>query len=986
METQEKQVQEEHLGRYLSPLSVWALSFGCAVGWGAFVMPGTTFLPHAGPVGTIIGISLGAMILFLIGVNYHYLINRYPSAGGTLTYAVRSFGFDQGFLSAWFLLLVYVTLMWANASALTIFVRYFFGPVLQFGFHYELFGFQVYFGEVFVSVLLILLVGLFCIYWKTLSINLQVGCSILLFLGILVLSVLVIFHASKQGMLLSPSFSPYAEDLGLTRKHSPVLQVVSIIALTPWAFGGFESVSNSSEGFRFSPNKTIWIMLAALVTGSISYILITITSAIAIPEQFDNWSQYISQLSHLGGKEGLPVLYATDSALGTYGVVILVFVIASAIITSLIGNCIAASRLMYTMSLDGLLPKAFQRLNKIKSPYIAIWTLVGVSMFIPFFGRTAVNWIVDISTVGLSISYGFTSASAFVTAKKEQNRKIMITGAIGLVTSVLFFLYAMVWSAGDVETESFLLLAGWSLLGLIYYRTVFKMDQERRYGKTPIVWMGLTFLILFSSLVWVRQSANDLTETVVEEISEYYEANHTELSLEALAKTEAFIAEHLEHTKLLLIRNSAIQMCLIVLALILLISIYRTISRREHEAENRRMEMELDREKNEVEIKNDFLFHISHDIRTPMNAILGFTEIARRDPEDVEQVKDCLEHVGSAGKTMMNLIDQLLDMSELNGEDVAVQVEPCDLSEQLEIVMESVATNIQDKELTLIKEIQLPEDLVLADGSKVRRILRNLLDNAVKYTPVGGSVTVRAMAGELSESGYARYEFQIADTGIGMSEEFLENIFKSFHQEATSTESGLSGTGLGLSMVKSLVDMMGGSVNVRSKKEEGSIFTVDFPLKIVTEEKKPLIEVTPKEDLKAEGEYRVLLVEDIELNRKLAERILKKADFLVESVMDGSDAVEKVKDMPEGYYDVILMDIQMPIMNGYEATRVIRQLQREDLQSIPIIALSANAREEDKKASSEAGMNAHLAKPLDVTLLIQTVNEQLKIRKENTDQ
>ena len=253
--------------------------------------------------------------------------------------------------------------------------------------------------------------------------------------------------------------------------------------------------------------------------------------------------------------------------------------------------------------------------------------------------------------------------------------------------------------------------------------------------------------------------------------------------------------------------------------------------------------------------------------------------------------------------------------------------------------------------------------------------MSNILSNAVKFTSNDGKIKVTARQKRVSDSGYARYEFSIEDNGVGMSEEFMQKMFDAFERESTSTQTGYLGTGLGLTITKKLLNIMGGSINVESKKNEGSKFTVNLPLKLVQKTNKdetPIIR-----EYKATGKYRILLVEDIDVNRMLAETILTESGFLVESVPDGCDAVEAIKSRPPHYYDLVLMDIQMPVMNGYEATRAIRALGREDTANLPIIALSANAREQDKRMSMDSGMDSHVAKPFDIAHLISTVNDHV---------
>ena len=393
--------------------------------------------------------------------------------------------------------------------------------------------------------------------------------------------------------------------------------------------------------------------------------------------------------------------------------------------------------------------------------------------------------------------------------------------------------------------------------------------------------------------------------------------------------------------------------------------------RRRVKEERDRVERELEREKRSSEIKSDFLFNVSHDIRTPMNAVIGFADLARRHMDDPERLADDLEKVGASSRQMMALIDDLLEMGKLEAGHLELHNEPCRLREQMNLALNIFRPSIEKKGLTLTERLDLPEGSVLLDAGRFQRVMNNLLSNAVKFTPAG--VTVSARRTEVSASGYARFVFEIADTGVGMSEAFMRHLYTAFEREESSTKAGTIGAGLGLSIAKNLVDLMGGTITVRSEKGKGSVFTVSLPLKLADH----VPAANAQEDIRAAGERRILLVEDIEINRMLAETILEEAGFLVESVPDGCDAVEAVRRHPEGYYDLVLMDIQMPVMNGYEATRAIRAMDRADAKTMPILALSANAREEDRRMSLESGMNAHIAKPFDVAGLISSVNGYL---------
>ncbi len=267
-------------------------------------------------------------------------------------------------------------------------------------------------------------------------------------------------------------------------------------------------------------------------------------------------------------------------------------------------------------------------------------------------------------------------------------------------------------------------------------------------------------------------------------------------------------------------------------------------------------------------------------------------------------------------------------------------------------------------------------ELVHVDKVNLDRIMGNVLGNAVKFTPNGGEIRLGARQISESENGYIRYEFTISDTGIGISEEFKKKMFEAFEQEESSTDSGQPGTGLGLTITKRLLDLMGGTISVESKKGVGSTFTIGLPMQLSKLSDK-VLDANERVETKPNGERRILVVEDIEINRMLAERVLLDAGYLVECVEDGSDAVRTVRNKPEYYFDLIMMDIQMPIMNGYEATRLIRGMKRRDTNRVPILALSANTREEDRKKSIQCGMTGHITKPFDITELLEEIRRQL---------
>ncbi len=503
--------------------------------------------------------------------------------------------------------------------------------------------------------------------------------------------------------------------------------------------------------------------------------------------------------------------------------------------------------------------------------------------------------------------------------------------------------------------------------------------------------------------------------------------------------------------------------------------------------------------------KTTFLSNMSHDIRTPMNAIIGFTTIAVSHLDNREQVKDCLQKVLSSSNHLLSLINDILDMSRIESGKVQIKEQPCNISELTHNLVNIIQPQVKAKQMELfIDTFDVANEDVVADSLKLSQVFVNLLSNAVKYTPAGGTVSFRITQKTTFRRGYGDYIFSVKDNGIGMSQEFVEHIFEPFEREASATQSGIQGTGLGMAITKNIIDMMGGTITVHSEKGKGSEFIVEVSLKLQDVEKNatqikeleglralvvdddfdscdsvnkmlkqigmrsewttsgkeavykaksaynegdsyhtfiidwqmpelrgietarrirntigneaPIIILTAYDwsDIEEEAKMagitgfcakplfmsdlksallaannlvekeeeeeswksfdfdgkRILLVEDNELNREIAVEILSETGFVVETAPDGTDAVSLMSKVPENYFDAILMDVQMPIMDGYEATRTIRAMQREDVRNLPIIAMTANAMDEDKEAALKNGMTDHIAKPINVDVFI----------------
>ena len=1095
---------------YLSTLGAWALAFGCSVGWGAFVMPGTTFLPIAGPAGTARGIAVGALVMLILAVNYHYLMNRYPDGGGTYTYTKRCFGYDHGFLSAWFLILTYVAIIWANATALPLIVRTLLPGVFQFGFDYEIAGFHIYMGEILLAIASLLIAGLVCLR-RSLSQRVQVASAIALLAGVAVCFVAAMARGASS---MAPAFSP---------NHSALGGSFTIFALAPWAFVGFESISHSAAEAKFPMKRAFGVMAVALITAALAYIALGLMAAAAQPEGVAGWTDYVQRMGEFTGAASQPAFYAAQSALGGAGSALMGVAALGAILTGLVGNTIALSRLLCAMSEDGMLSGWVGQLDKNRVPRRAILSILAVSVVLPFFGRTAISWIVDVTTVGATIAYAFTSASAWKTARGEKNGRMTALGLMGLVVSVLFaleFLIPNLTSVKTLSTESYLILAAWGILGFLVFRLILQRDRQRRMGRSIVAWVVLLGLIIFTSSVWMRQSTEASVQRSVEPIQTYYigqlEEAGVDITTGATRSSYAYLEDTLKKVDATLSRSSLIQIALIVVALLILLDIYTQMQKRE-----RRVEVEKALAEESSRAKTSFLSNMSHEIRTPMNAIIGLDNIALRDPDLTPRTREHLEKIGASAKHLLGLINDILDMSRIESGRMVLKNEEFSFREFLDQINIIINGQCQDKGLRY--ECQIVgnvSDYYYGDDMKLKQVLINILGNSVKFTDTPGEVTL-TVEQTASFEGLCTMRFTMRDTGIGMDEEYIPKIFEAFSQEDATSTNHYGGSGLGMSITKNFVEMMNGEIDVKSKKGVGSTFTVTVTLKasgrsapaehglelpkgltafvvdddeiacehtqvvlrslgieaetdtdpanaircirqayddghaypllltdyrmpeinglelvrrlrafdegrtsvimltgynwdIIEDEAqtggvdaimaKPLFSdsllrqihavllkkagnvAAPVEETVEAPESilagkRVLMAEDVEQNAEILADLLDLEEVESEHAANGEIAVRMFEASTPGYYDAVLMDVRMPVMDGLAATRAIRALEREDAATVPIIAMTANVFDEDVERSLQAGMNAHLSKPIEPDRMYETMAKLIAQRE-----
>lgn len=377
--------------------------------------------------------------------------------------------------------------------------------------------------------------------------------------------------------------------------------------------------------------------------------------------------------------------------------------------------------------------------------------------------------------------------------------------------------------------------------------------------------------------------------------------------------------------------------------------------------------------------KTRFLFNMSHDIRTPMNAIIGFAELMEEHMDDREKLWEYVRKIESSSKLLLSIINYVLEMAQIESGKLELRTESGWIRELISSLNAVFEPEIQKKNLSYRCMFEVKHEYIICDMTKVREILLNIISNSIKYTPEGGHIRLEVRELDLDRSGYASYQIVVQDDGIGMSKEYLPHIFEEFTRERTTTESRVVGTGLGLPIVKALVDVMGGTIEVESKLGEGTKTTLRliFPLAQEThkgDKDRSVVSMPPE----LQGK-RILLTEDNDLNAEIAMTLLQEHGFQVERAEDGAVCIERLEEHPENYFDVVLMDIQMPNMDGYKATEAIRQLPGK-LGKIPVIAMTANAFEEDRRKARAAGMNAYIAKPINMEEMFAALKKVLELK------
>ena len=438
--------------------------------------------------------------------------------------------------------------------------------------------------------------------------------------------------------------------------------------------------------------------------------------------------------------------------------------------------------------------------------------------------------------------------------------------------------------------------------------------------------------------------------------------------------------EIIPHTGWVTVKQQALVFLVAVSIAVLATAIcYLMLHRKQREklyTEEIRKSAEKARKANEA--KTRFLFNMSHDIRTPMNAIVGFSGLLEKSIHDEKKSLDYIKKIRVSSDILLTIINQVLEMARIESGKITLSSESVNIREMVEAMNTVFESSLTKKSLEYQCSLNVVHDQILCDKTKMEEIILNVVSNSIKYTNPHGKITVSIDELDSEDEKNANYKVVVEDNGIGMSQDYLPHIFEEFSREHTSTETRVAGTGLGLPIVKSLVDRMGGTIEVESEEGKGTRFIMKFSFPVSLEnqvrekEKQNIPDITEK--LKGK---RILLAEDNDLNAEIAETVLVEAGIEVKRVEDGLQCIEELKKMPENYYDVILMDVQMPNMDGYTATQRIRDLD-DSRAEIPIIAMTANAYDEDRRKAQEAGMDGFLAKPLDVDEMMRLLGKITK--------
>jgi signal transduction histidine kinase/CheY-like chemotaxis protein len=935
-------------------LGAWALAFGCAIGSDAFVMPWTTFLPKAGPLGAILGIVIGGLVMGVIAWNYHYMIIRKPGPSGVYAYAAEAFGHDHGFLCGFFLGFAYIAIVWLDVTALELVVHYLLGDVFNFGFRYVIEGKEIFFGDILLAVAAIAATTAICCR-RRLSGVVQTVLGVTLAAGIVVCFMSSAVHHEGGLGTTGPLFAPSG--------GNGLVQTLNILAIAPWLFVGFEAISNSSAEFRFPARRSFGVMLAALISAVAAYVLLAAIPVLT-PGDPSGWPGAVAGLG-----PGDPDAHAFDVArrfLGKGGVAVIGATLIAAIFTNLVGNTVAASRLTAAMANDGALPAILGGKNADGAPRNAVLGIAVLAILIVPLGSTVIGVVVDISIMGAAIAYAYTSAATFKLARADGDRRTQAMGLVGLVISItiiaVFVLPTVALDTTMLATESYLVLIGWGLAGLATFLTIFHRDKLRRFGRSPVVWICLFIMITLLSAIWIRQKTKDTTERAYQTIISAHTAHCLSGGHDAAAHADdswrPLLRKNLSIVNRSIIRNSFVQGGLNLVALVLMFWIYAILRRRERDIEHEK-----------AAAKSYFFSTVSHDIRTPLNAIIGFSEMLKAGFKSEQERKDAIDAILMSGKTLLGLVNDVLDLSKLESGKMEIVPEPTDCSRLMRELIDMFRVTCGNPDLELrYRGADMP--VLMLDPQRLRQIVFNLVGNAVKFTKKG-HVELRVSFERAKDSDAGTFRLEVEDTGCGISEEDKKRIGSAYVQVGAKTARN-GGTGLGLAICKQLAVAMGGSLDLESELEKGSTFSITIP-NVKPIETDGTGETDGTDAIGETGEAgvkrvvssgllrRILIVDDAKMNLMVLKALLRNiGDFDVAMASDGQEALAMLKTPGTPPFDLVITDMWMPNLDGKGLVKAIRA--DATLKSLRVAVATADVEFQDKAISM--GFDGIIIKPI----------------------
>ena len=762
--------------KYLTSLDVWAMAFGCMVGWGAFVMPGSTFLPVAGPAGTIISMVIGLVVMLVIGSCISFLMTRSSGSGGIYVYTKEALGRDHAFLCSWFLCLSYLTIVFLNGTALFLVIRAVLGDAAHRGYSYAIAGKPVYVYEVLLSVAALAGVGFLFLVAKKLLKRLATVLAVILLAGIVVTTAACLPHADPHDIFMTFGYEDVSRGFG----------IFSLVILAPWAFVGFEVVTFAASHFTFPAPKTKRVITTAIIIAALAYTFLTLVSVSIIPEGYTSWQAYIADLGKLNGIVSIPSFYAAKKTMGTTGLVLVVVTAMAAILTGIIGAYRATVSLLSTMAGDKILSERF-----LKPGHCILFVMI-LSVFISFLGRNSLVWFIDLTAFGAIVAYGYTSAAAYKIAKTQNNYRIMAAGLLGIVSSVLFGIAQIVPCMAAVDamcSEAFLLLSLWCLLGFVFYWRMVRRSTLAEYSSMASSGLALFTLLLYTALMWLGKLLM------------------AQKDLESLHRA--------------LITGGIALMVIVFVGLTVMLYIQNRVSKM-HEAARR----ERIRLAEGSLARSQFLLNMSHDIRPPMNAVVNYAKLALKEPDGM--LRDYLRRIEKSGLELKTIIDGIFEATKSGNDEFDLELDPTDLSLSFEELNDLFSEEIKRKRVNFSVHVSLVRNrYVWCDGKDFKQILSDIVSRACRRTPEGGAVSASICETGSGENGYSTYELRFQNSGPGLSREEAAKLF--------TADAPLEGADPGLAGTKEIIDRMGGAAEVFSSPGKGTEVVLRFKFRLARE-------------------------------------------------------------------------------------------------------------------------------------------------------